>query len=167
MKDLLEDDQRVIGYLTGVSAFNKLGLTSQISNTIQIGTNIDRKPMKRGKYSIRFIQQKNTISKDNIYLLQILDSIRFINRIPDSDITKSCNRIIALIKNLSEQDRILITKYALKYSPGTRALTGAIVDQISETNYTKQLLESLNPVSEYDFNISNEVLKNKLKWRIS
>ena len=167
VKDLLEDDQRVIGYLTGVSAFNKLGLTSQISNTIQIGTNIDRKPMKRGKYSIRFIQQKNTISKDNIYLLQILDSIRFINRIPDSDITKSCNRIIALIKNLSEQDRILITKYALKYSPGTRALTGAIVDQISETNYTKQLLESLNPVSEYDFNISNEVLKNKLKWRIS
>jgi len=63
VKDLLEDDNKIIGYLTGLSAFNKLGLTTQISNTIQIGTNIDRKPRKRGKYNISFIRQKNTISK--------------------------------------------------------------------------------------------------------
>jgi predicted transcriptional regulator of viral defense system len=167
VKDLLEVDQKIIGYLTGVSALNKLGLTTQISNTIQIGTNIDRKPMKRGKYNIRFIQQKNTITKDNISLLQILDSIRFINRIPDSDITKSCVRITALIKDLYETDRILIAKYALKYSPGTRALTGAILDNVSKTEITSQLLASLNPVTVYVFNISNEVLENKDKWRIS
>ncbi|HUW91755.1 MAG TPA: DUF6088 family protein [Bacteroidales bacterium] len=167
VKDMLEDEQKIIGYLTGVSALNKLGLTTQLSNTIQIGTNIDRKPMKRGKYNIRFIQQKNTITKDNIYLLQILDSIRFINRIPDSDITKSCIMIIALIKDLFETDRILIAKYALKYSPGTRALTGAILDNVSKTEITTQLLASLNPVTVYVFNIRNEVLANKQKWRIS
>jgi hypothetical protein len=79
VKDLLEDDQKIIGYLTGVSAFNKLGLTTQISNTIQIGTNFNSKTMKRGKYSIRFLRQKNTLSKNNIYLLQILDSISLFN----------------------------------------------------------------------------------------
>jgi hypothetical protein len=167
VKDLLEDDQKTIGYLTGVSTFNKLGLTTQISNTIQIGTNIDRKPMKRSKYYIRFIHQKNTITKDNIYLLQILDSIRFINIIPDSDIIKSCIRIIALVNDLSETDRILIAKYAFKYNPGTRALTGAILDNVSKTVITNQLLVSLNPVTAYIFNISNEVLPNKAKWRIS
>ena len=167
VKDLLEDDNKIIGYLTGVSAFNKLGLTTQISNTIQIGTNIDRKPRKRGKYNIRFIRQKNTISKDNIYLLQILDSIRFIKRIPDSDVSNSCSRIIALIKDLPETDRISIAKYALRYNPGTRALAGAILDQVSDTDITKKLLVSLNPVTDFIINISIEVLRNKQKWRIS
>ena len=49
VKDLLEEDNRIIGYITGVSVYNKLGLTTQVSNTILIGTNIIRKPKKRGK----------------------------------------------------------------------------------------------------------------------
>jgi len=166
VKDLLEANNKIIGYLTGVSAFNKLGLTTQLSNTIQIGTNIDRKPKKRGKYNIRFIRQKNTIYKDNIYLLQILDSIRFIKRIPDSGVTQSCLRIIALIEGLPEIDRRSLTKYALKYNPGTRALTGAILDQVSESDITQQLFESLNPVSVFKLNITSEILIHKPKWRI-
>ncbi len=61
VKDLLEDNGKIIGYLTGVSAFNKLGLTTQVSNTIQIGTNIDRKPKKRGKYNIKFFSHHRGI----------------------------------------------------------------------------------------------------------
>lgn len=166
VKDLLEADNKIIGYLTGVSIYNKLGLTTQVSNTIQIGTNIDRKSKKRGKYSIRFIRQKNTIYKNNIYLLQILDSIRFIKRIPDSDVAQSCLRIIALIEDIPEIDRRSLAKYALKYNPGTRALTGALLDQVSEADTTHQLFESLNPVSVFKFNILNEILSYKFKWRI-
>ena len=166
VKDLLEANNKIIGYLTGVSAFNKLGLTTQLSNTIQIGTNIDRKPKKRGKYNIRFIRQKNTIYKDNIYLLQILDSIRFIKRIPDSGVTQSCLRIIALIEELPEIDRRSLAKYALKYNPGTRALIGALLDQVSESDITQQLFESLNPVSVFKLNITSEILIHKPKWRI-
>jgi hypothetical protein len=167
VKDLLEDKNRIIGYLTGVSAYNKLGLTTQLSNTIQIGTNIDRKPMKRGNYTIRFIRQKNTITKDNIYLLQILDSIRFIKRIPDIELNKASLRLAAIVKELSEKDRISMVKYALKYNPGTRALAGAIIDQFSGTDITEPLLKTLNPLSVFKYNISVEVLKNKLKWQIS
>jgi hypothetical protein len=167
VKDLLEDDNRIIGYLTGVSAFNKLGLTTQVSNTIQIGSNIHRKPMKRGKYSIRFILQKNTITKDNIYLLQTLDSIRFIKRIPDSDVSRSYKILIGLVRNLSELDLLTMAKLAMKYNPGTRALTGSIIDQVSDSDISKQLLDSLNPVSVFSFNINDDVLGNKLKWRIS
>ena len=119
VKDLLEDDQKIIGYLTGISAFNILGLTTQISNTIQIGTNIDRKPKKRGRYNIRFIRQKNTIIRDNVDLLQILDAIRFIKRIPDSDVSKSCLRLISIIKMLPRENLDQLIKYALKYNSGT------------------------------------------------
>jgi len=166
VKDLLEEDNRVIGYLTGVSAFNKLGLTTQVSNTIQIGTNISKTSRRRGKYSIRFILQKNTITKDNINLLQILDSIRFIKRIPDSDISGSCEKLILQMKNLSDSDLLVIVKLALKYNPGTRALAGAIIDKVSNYDITGQLLDSLNPVSVFPFSISEKILDDKLKWRI-
>src|SRR5690606_15603442 len=37
VKDLREKEDKVIGYLTGLSIYNRLGLTSQVGNTIQIG----------------------------------------------------------------------------------------------------------------------------------
>jgi hypothetical protein len=55
----------------------------------------------------------------------------------------------------------------LKYNPGAKALAGAIIDQVSDSGITRQLLASLNPVSVFSFNISDKVLDNKLKWRIS
>ena len=69
VKDMLESDGKVIGYLTGYSMFNQLGHTSQVSNTIQIGKNEIRPAFKRERYKIAFIKQKNTITKDNIPLL--------------------------------------------------------------------------------------------------
>ncbi|MBN1184064.1 MAG: hypothetical protein JXB49_17350 [Bacteroidales bacterium] len=167
VKDLLEEDNKVIGYLTGLSAFNFLGLTTQVSNTIQIGTNIQKKPKKRGKYSIRFILQKNNITKDNIYMLQILDSIRFIKRIPDSDVSESCRLIIDRIGRFYNSELISLVKLATKYNPGTRALAGAIIEQVSYPGMSEVLFNSLNPVSEFIYGISENVLSNKLKWRIS
>jgi len=166
VKDLLESDNKIIGYLTGIYAFNKLGLTTQVSNTIQIGSNFHRKPKRRGKYSIRFILQKNNITRENVNILQILDSIRFIKKIPDSDISGSCEKLIFQIKKLSGTDLLVIVKLALKYNPGTRALTGAIIDKVSGSDITGQLLDSLNPVSVFSFNISEKILNNKPKWRI-
>ncbi len=166
VKDLLEKDNKIIGYITGVSVYNKLGLTTQVSNTILIGTNVNRKPRKRGKYSIRFIKQKNTITNENINKLQILDAIRFIKRISDSDKSHSCQRIISIIQEYSKTDQLLFAKYALKYNPGTRALTGAILDQISDIDITYSLYKSLNPVTVFEIGIKDEVLAEKDKWRI-
>jgi hypothetical protein len=39
VKDLLEENGKITGYLTGYSIYNQLGLTTQVSNTIQIGKN--------------------------------------------------------------------------------------------------------------------------------
>jgi len=166
VKDLLEENGKIIGYLSGINAFNKLGLTTQVSNTIQIGTNIDKKSIKRGKYTIRFIRQKNTITKENIPLLQILDSIRFIKRIPDTDINKSCERLIIIIKNLSVEEQGYLIKLAMKYNPATRALTGAILEPIKGWDYVEALNKSLRGTTTFNLNISPTILKNKEKWQI-
>jgi len=104
VKDLLEENGKIAGYLTGYSIYNQLGLTTQVSNTIQIGKNQVRPDFKRERYTISFVKQKNTITKENIPLLQILDAVRYIKKIPDASVETSCKRFLAIIKNLSEKE---------------------------------------------------------------
>jgi len=121
-KDLLEKNYKIIGYLTGLSVYNKLGLTTQISNIIQIGRNEFRPPLVRGKYKISFILQKNAINKENIPLLQLLDSIRFLKKIPDSNIEFIINRFKALLAKLTEEQLKRLIRLLIKYPANTEHL---------------------------------------------
>ncbi len=166
VKDLLEENGKISGYLTGYSIYNQLGLTTQVGNIIQIGKNNTRPTFKRGEYIISFILQKNLIAKDNVFLLQILDSIKFIKKIPDTNILSSFKRLIQIIAKLSEKEKVTIVRLALKYSPATRALLGAILDEEGSKVLTKNLYESLNPITTYKFPGIKNILPSVNKWNI-
>lgn len=166
VKDLLENGSKFIGYLTGYSIYNKLGLTSQVSNTIQIGKNDTRPKFKRERYTISFIKQKNTITKENIPLLQILDAIRYIKKIPDTSIEYSCKRLLVILKNLADKDKSKIVRLALKYPPATRALLGALLDELHQASLTEQLYKTLNPITKYKISGVNKALSTTEKWNI-
>lgn len=165
VKDLLEDNGTPVGYLTGYSIYNKLGLTTQVSNTIQIGKNEVRPTFKRGRYTISFVKQKNTITKDNIPLLQLLDVIRYIKKIPDASLTNAVSRMLAIIKELSTQEQQKMVKLAMKYPPSARALLGAILEDCG-AGFSEQLYKSLNPITKYEFLSVNKVLRSTEKWNI-
>lgn len=165
VKDLLEEKGKINGYLTGYSIYNQLGLTTQVSNTIQIGKNEIRPSFKRDRYTIDFIKQKNSITKDNVPLLQILDAIRYIKKIPDANTTNSCIRFIAILKQLKEKDILLIMRLAIKYPPATRALLGAMLDELRSTK-TETLFNTLNPVTKYKLAGAFSVLSTAEKWNI-
>jgi hypothetical protein len=166
VKDLLYKNKNVIGYLTGFSVFNSLFLTTQVSNTIQIGYNSEKKAISRGMYKISFVKQANRITENNISLLQILDSIKFIKDIPDTTQDKSCNRFVAIIKELTPERLDQLKKLVLKYNASTRALTGALIDMLEDNSDTGKIFESLNPATTYNFSISAQTLPTKEKWRI-
>lgn len=166
VKDLLEENGKTVGYLTGYSIYNQLGLTTQVSNTIQIGKNQVRPGFKRERYSISLIRQKNTISKENIPLLQILDAIRYIKKIPDATIESSCRRLLSIIKDLPEQDKSTLVRLALKYPPATRALLGAILDTVQKKRLNGTLYRSINPITKYKLTGAAKVLPAAGKWNI-
>ena len=166
VKDLMEEDGKVTGYLTGYSIYNELGLTSQVSNTIQIGKNVVRPKLKRGKYTIRFVRQKNTITKENIPLLQILDSIRYIKKIPDTTIEKSTKRLKNIIAELSDDDKQSMVRLAKKYPPSTRALLGAILEELGNSAYIEKLKSSLNPITTYNLPGVSKALSTAENWNI-
>lgn len=166
VKDLLMDDGKPVGYLTGLSIYDKFGLTTQISNTIQIGRNNIRASFQRERYTISFIKQKNRITKENIPLLQILDVLKFIRSIPDVTADIACSRMMIVIEGLAEKDIARLTKLAMKYQPATRALLGAILDEIGMPEKTLALARSLNPITTYKIGSVSKVLRSFQRWNI-
>lgn len=166
VKDLLEENGKVTGYLTGYSIYNQLGLTTQVGNTIQIGKNEIRPNFKRERYTITFIKQKNTITKENIPLLQLLDAMRYIKKIPDASIENSCKRFLAIVKKFSDKEIKSLVRLALKYPPSTRALLGALLEQLQQTKVTEPLFKSLNPITKYNLAGAAKAISTTEKWNI-
>jgi hypothetical protein len=166
VKDLLDDNGKIVGYLTGYSIYNQLGLTTQVSNTIQIGRNEVRPNFKRERYTISFIKQKNTITKENIPLLQLLDAIRYIKKIPDASVESSCKRFLAILKNFTNKQINTLVRLALKYPPATRALLGALLEQTQAGELNQTLYKSLNHITKYKLDGAAKILSTSEKWNI-
>lgn len=166
VKDLLESNGKVTGYLTGYRVYNKLGLTTQVSNIIQIGKNDVRPQFKRGRYTISFIKQKNEITKSNIPLLQILDAIRYIKKIPDASLVSSYDRLSLIIEKQSPVDKKDMVKLLSKYPAATRALTGTMFEKLGDVELAKKLHKTLNPVTSYKLPGLNKLIANTENWNI-
>lgn len=163
-KDLIYKDGALIGYITGVPAFAQLGLTTQISSKILIGSNTYRRPMKRGGYDISYIKQGNAITEDGIKYLRMLDALRFIKSIPAT----TPDNVVAIMKSnirgLKKEEWNLLCSYALNYPAATRALLGAILE--SNGYFSDVLKRSLNVFTKYDLGVSKSALTNKSNWKI-
>jgi hypothetical protein len=167
VKDLLEKDGKLIGYLTGYSVYNALYLSTQISNTLQIGVNKYRRPIQRGVYKISFIVQPNIITKSNIEVLPILDAVRFINEIPGATPDEACLRLQQIFRELSPEKQRRLVRLSLKYTSYVRALCGAMLEQIgADTKLLEKLKKSLQEITSYKIFISASTLPTKTKWNI-
>ncbi|MDR1897287.1 MAG: DUF6088 family protein [Prevotellaceae bacterium] len=166
VKDLLEKDGKMIGYITGYSAFNDLMLTTQVPTILQIGMRHEKKALVRGIYRISFVKQENTITKENIPLLRFLDCLRFFKIIPDTTPDKACQRLLYLLKELDEQQIVKIKKLALKCTPQTIALLGSMLETINPQENTEALFKKLNPMTSYKLSISQSILPTQKKWNI-
>ena len=166
VKDLLVKDGRLIGYMTGYYAFNELMLTTQVPAIFQIATRKEKKALVRGLYRIHFVKQENSITKDNIPLLRLLDCLRFFKIIPDTTPDKACLRLLQLLKELDEQQITKIKKLALKYNPQTIATLGAMLETLNIQEDTSALFKKLNPITHYKLSISETVLPTQKKWNI-
>ena len=166
-KDFIEEDGKLVGYITGYTAFRNLGLTTQISSYIQIGTNKYRRPVQREKYKITFIRQSNSITRRNKDILVILDALRFIREIPGATPDSACSRLKEIIRAMPIDQKDILARCCLKYTSYVRALCGAILEDLNCSAFLLDpIRKSLNGVTEYRLPISESVLPTKKNWRI-
>jgi len=160
----LEKDGQITGYVTGVNLYNKLGLTTQISNVIEIAINKRKLSKEIMGNKIKFIQVYSEITNENIPLLQILDTIKNIKKIPDSNLNENYKILKYKINQLNRTEQENIRDLALDYSPFTRAVLGIILEEVSQIDLSK-LEKSLNSFTK--FNLDINAIKNKKRWNIN
>lgn len=161
IKTEVKKDKKIIGYVSGGLIYNKLGLTTQIPNVVEVVVE-KRKPARViGGVKIKYIQRTVKINKQNIEYLQLLDAMKDIKKIPDSKIDESYKILKEKITKLENKKKLL--ELALEYTPQTRALTGAILSEVSNLDLSK-IENSLNKLTKFMLDIKE--IKDKKRWHI-
>ena len=164
VKEFLIKDGIMVGYVTGTAAFSEMGLTTQITQELLIGTNKYRRPLMRNGYKVRFLKQDNVITEENVELLRLLDAIRLIREIPAVTPDDACKTLMGLMQMLTDERRSEMELLALKYTNYVRAMAGAMFEGIGVE--APLLRSSLNWTSSYAIPVSERVLPSKRNWRI-
>jgi len=155
-----------IGYLTGLSVYNQLGLTSQLSNTLVIATKSPLQPREIKGHIVKYVKRNVSFLEEDIPLLQLLDALRDIKTIPDSNPNDSFKILKGHIANLSKIKKKRLISLALSFNPGTRALLGALIENNFKGFSVSKLKQSINRLSIFETGISSNLLPNKQSWNL-
>ncbi|NOQ23801.1 MAG: hypothetical protein GQ564_00425 [Bacteroidales bacterium] len=167
LKPYLFKNGKRVAYITGLSLYNRMGLTTQVPRTIRIASRDKRIRVSVGNIKGKAVKSYIDVTDKYYYLLEILDALKDFNKITDID-KKSAIKILSnKIKKLNESEIKQLVKYSLSYPPRTRAFLGAILDQINSLVDLTSLKKSLNPLSTYKYGINEDLLPTSKNWNLA
>lgn len=165
IKPYLFDKGKRIAYITGISLYNRIGLTTQIPKSIKIASRIKRIAISIGNVKARPVKSYVDITDNNFYLLELLDILKDFKQIPDLD-KKSAIKILSnKLKKLDTRETKLLIKCGLVYPPRVKGFLGALLESIKTTADLTVLKSSLNPLSEYEYGIES-ILATAKNWNV-
>ncbi len=166
LKPYLYKNGNRIAYITGVYLYNKLGLTTQVPQTIKIASREREIKVNTPNLKIKPAKSYVDVTNKNFQYLEILDAIKDFKKIPDLNIENGIRILLNILKELKKDEIKKIVKYSLKYPPRTRALLGALLEEIGIKDELNDLKNSLNPLSEYSLGIKKDILRTAENWKI-
>lgn len=161
---LLALNKKNISYLSGTNIYRQLGLTTQVAKEFVIASDEPRSPVKIGTTEVRFIQSHVTVAVEDFRLLQLLDAVWEIKKIPDSTPMRSAKILQARFKELTSTQRKLLAVYAQDYPPSTRALVGLLLSSIGATKPARELKASLNPLTHFELALDPQLFPSARDW---
>ena len=166
LRTMLYKNGRLRGYITGLSLFNQLGLTTQVPRTITLAINGGRQEKEFGTIKIKTQVTRAPIEEKDVLPLQYLDALKQIKVIPDSDINLSLKILRKKISELSKQDQVRLVYLAEKYyGPQVRALVGLLYSSLN-LSVPQSLELSLNPTTTYKLNLDLKEWPMAREWNI-
>lgn len=154
----LFDKNKQVAYVTGTRLYNRLGLTTQIPNSIRVASLDKQVKGKVGNMVVKPAKSYVKVTSDNIKYLEILDVMKDLNTIPD---LQKSDGLVYLKKVIYDFDSAQINKlvtYACSYPPKVRALLGALLEAMNTNAIVYGTLKkSINPSSSYEYGISSKL----------
>lgn len=166
IRSVLFKDGRLRGYVTGLSLYNQLGLTTQVPRTITVAYNGGRQNKEYATIRIKKIVTRMPIEEKYVKLLQYLDVLKGIKKISDSDVNLSLKIMKNYISKLSEIDQKQLMKLGEKYyGPQVIALVGMLYSDLG-LNVPDRVRRSLNPTSTYKLRLNKSLWPLAKEWNI-
>jgi hypothetical protein len=162
---LFENGKR-IAYETGVSLFNRMGLTTQMAFRIKIASRSKRISINRGPLKADAVKSYTEVTEANYELLGFLDAIKDIKRIPDCSVKQAIIILGSKISELNDKQINDLIKYAIFYPPRVRALVGAMLENLKIEADTLKLRESINPLTSIKIGLKEKDLETGKNWNI-
>jgi hypothetical protein len=166
LKPYLFENGKRVAYITGTALYNQMGLTTQMAFQIKIASWGKRIYVNTGAIKASPVKSYAEVNNDNYRYLILLDALKDLKRIPDSNMKRSIDVISGLIMLLEKSSIKELIEYALLYPPRARALVGAILEQLDKRQEIAILRESLNPLSQFKLGIKPTVLPAAPTWNI-
>lgn len=149
----------------GLFLFNNLGLTNQNPSTIEVLNNNSTYDAEIGNVKVHFRRIKPKITEGNKHYIELMEVLRELTSISDSNSGDVVTWIITKVKHLSDTDERVLFGIAKKYPPRLRALLGALVEEERNSLATK-LKETLKATSVYRTHDLSPYIKNPDDWRL-
>jgi predicted transcriptional regulator of viral defense system len=166
LKPYLFQNNKRIAYITGISLYNRMGLTTQVPRKIKIASRDKRITVSVGNIKGNPVKSYVDVTDKNYTLLEILDTLKDFKKIPDLDKKSGIKIISTQLNKLNTKDIKQLIDCALSYPPRVRAFLGSLLEQIEFSIELKTLKKSLNPLSEYNYGIDEKTLPTITNWNI-
>ena len=166
LKPYLFQNNKRIAYITGISLYNRMGLTTQVPRNIKIASRDKRITVSVGNIKGNPVKSYVDVTDKNYTLLEILDALKDFKKIPDLDKNSGVKIISNQLRKLNIKEIKQLIDCALSYPPRVRAFLGSLLEQIDFSIELKTLKKSLNPLSEYNYGIDKNILLAITNWNI-
>ena len=151
-------------YPTGLAVYNALGLTTQVPATLTLATT---RPRRRLPARLRAVVRPAPEAPSDVPLLQWLDVLRDVRRIPDTTSARVVARVGSYLRQLPAAARRRLTVLAARQAPPrVRALLGALLETLPDAAGAARLRATLNPLTRYRLGLSAAALPNCAAWNI-
>lgn len=153
------------GYISGAEAFNRLGITTQISAEVVIATPGKAYTTRIGNLSVKYVRASVSETPRDVELVMLLDALKQVKKVQDA----SPDRVVTVVKQrvggMSRAQVETLTTLVAEYPPRVRAILGAILETSGRKRQSLRLKASLNPLSKYKVGIKN-ALSNLKEWNL-
>jgi len=161
------NNSKTIGYITGVALYHRWGLTTQVPAEITIATSKNkREKIELSGLKITTIPAPDKVTDQTVPLLQFLDTLKHINRIPDASTE---DVIIKLVKRLAayspHQIEVMENIAIRSYNARTKALLGSLLETYLN-HFSTKLHKTLNPTSSYKIAATNALKIEQKHWQL-
>lgn len=165
----LKKDGNRRGYITGISIYNALGLTTQYPFVLEIAS---YSPLPKLKYHGAYLRIKPVrsyvpVTDKNWEYLQFLDLFRYFPIRPlDLNREIVIQYFVDRLKKMNQKERKKVVTLALSYPPRVRAFLGALLEEGGLSSVSKPLIKSLNPTSYYKLHTTHYDLLAAKNWNL-